>query len=448
MSKQSIITEDQKKAWLPVIDHEAEAPITDRNMRNMVTTVLQNMLDESSTNTTNTIYNPEYSGTGDRSGYATSGELDPVMIKLVRRAMPALIANDLVGVQAMTGPTGLIFALRSYYGVDPTTRTEAFAPGVGVTNNEFYSGNKDMGSGADDGRLTTAEAEQLGVGVNGDGTTDGTTARTAFTDATNVVQSNPWNEMSFSIEKSSVTAQTRALKARYSDELAQDLRVIHGLDAGTELSNILSTEIVSEQNREIINLIYTSSSDGAQNSVTAGLSAGNPIDSGDLGTYSLFHADGRWFQEKAKMLLAQIVWEASEIARSTGRGAGNKILVTPMVANALDMAAAISNNPGDNPSQMSNTTGVGVTYAGTLLGGRFSVYVDQFQSVEQVCVGYKGPNIYDAGLFYCPYVPLQPMRAMGEEDFQPRIGFKTRYGLVENPFGASNYYRKFNVVNI
>ena len=437
MSNQKLITEDQKKAWEPVLDHVSEAPIKDATTRHMVTTVLQNMLEES--DTTSTIYNPQSAGTGDQSGYATSGELDPVLIKLVRRSMPALLANDLVGVQAMTGPTGLIFALRSYYGTDVTSRTEAFQPRVGAVGNENFSGNADMGSGADTGRLTTAEAEALGVGLQNDGIPAADSA---------VIQANPWNEMSFSIEKSSVTAQTRALKARYSTELAQDLRAIHGLDAGQELSNILSTEIINEQNREIVNLIYSSAATGAQNSTTAGLAPGNPIDSANLGTYSLVNADGRWFQEKAKMLLSQIVWEASEIARDTGRGAGNKVIVTPMVANALDMAAAISNNPGDNPTAISNSSGVGVTYAGTILGGRIQVYVDQFQTTEQVCVGYKGANVYDAGLFYCPYVPLQQMRAMGEEDFQPRIGFKSRYGLVENPFGASLYYRKFNVVDI
>jgi hypothetical protein len=451
-----LLTEEVHKYWADVIDHESEAPIKDKDVRNMVTAVLENMLQEGtpSNSTTDTIYNPQYSGTGDQSGYATSGELDPVLIKLVRRAMPALLANDLVGVQAMTGPTGLIFALRSYYGVDVATRTEAFVPGTGAVGNEFYSGNA-----AETALSTTAEGETLGVAsdIYSDG---GATPNTVITvdgaggivpaDSTgmHIDQVNPWKEMSFSIEKSSVTAKTRALKAKYSSELAHDLRAIHGLDAGTELSNILSTEIITEQNREIIDLIYSSATVGAQNQNGTAYAAGVPITTGALGTFSLMHADGRWFVERAKMLLKQIVYEANLIAKNTGRGAANKLVVTPQVANALDMAAVLANHPGDNVTQINNSSGVGVTYAGTILGGRMSVYVDQFQATEQVCMGYKGPNIYDAGLFYCPYVPLQMMKAVGEEDFQPRIGFKTRYGLVANPFGAGLYYRKFNVINI
>ena len=403
--------------------------------------------------TTDVINNPD--GTG--ADYATNGRLDPVLIKLVRRAMPALIANDLVGVQPMTGPTGLIFALRSYYGTETTganARTEAFSvPGTAgdvstiTAPDQHYSGNKDMGTGADDGLLKTPEAEVLGVGVAGDGTTDGTTARTAFIDATNVKQIAPWNEMSFSIEKSMVEAESRALKARYTTELAQDLRVTHGLDAATELSNILSTEIVTEQNREIVNLLKASAFVGAQDETVAGVEV---ADLG-LGIYNLGSAqlDARWEVEKYKMMLMMIVREANLVARLTGRGSANRLIVTPEVANALDMITQLSNEAPTNVTNISNSSGVGVSYAGTILAGRFKVYIDQYAlTTENIVMGYKGANVYDAGMYYCPYVPLQMMRAVGEEDFQPRIGFKTRYGIAYNPFGAANYYRKFQVANI
>jgi hypothetical protein len=384
------------------------------------------MLNEAPTNGTGDVINDP---TGGGADYATNGRIDPVLIKLVRRAMPALLANDLVGVQPMTGPTGLIFALRSYYNTDPATRTEAFQPGVEA--DKYFSGNKDMGSGANDGILTTPEGEVLGQGDQVDAA--------SVSNAEPVVQTNPWNEMSFSIEKTSVTAETRALKARYTMELAQDLRVTHGLDAATELSNILSTEIITEQNREIVNLIYTKASTGAQNTSNPAISV--------AGTYDVSAADGRWNVEQYKNLLMQIVRDSNEVAKNTGRGAANRLIVSPVVANALDMVAQLSNEAPNGISSMQNTSGVGVTYAGTILGGRFKVYVDQY-AADQVVMGYKGSNIYDAGMYYCPYVPLQMMRAVGEEDFQPRIGFKTRYGLADNPFGADNYYRQFLVTNI
>jgi hypothetical protein len=437
------LTEEVKKRWEPVIqseDYEFKtrddgsqesrtfAPIEDKATERMVNIVLENMLNEAPTNGTNdVIHDP----TGGGADYATNGRIDPVLIKLVRRAMPALIANDLVGVQPMTGPTGLIFALRSYYGTDPATRTEAFQPGVEA--DKYYSGNKDMGAGTDDGILTTPEGEQLGQGLQTDSTSVSTTEP--------VTQTNPWNEMSFSIEKSSVTAETRALKARYTTELAQDLRVTHGLDAATELSNILSTEIITEQNREIVNLIYSKATTGAQSTAVDGVDV--------AGTFNLGSADldTRWAVESYKMLLMMIVREANIVAQTTGRGAANRLIVSPVVANALDMVAQLSNEAPNGISNLQNTSGVGVTYAGTLLGGRFRVYVDQYAS-DQVVMGYKGSNVYDAGMYYCPYVPLQMMKAMGEEDFQPRIGFKTRYGIADNPFGAGAYYRSFAVSGI
>lgn len=459
------LTEEVKNRWEPILKGEGFAPIQDAATERMVNIVLENMLQEAPANGTgDVISNPTFDGAdpADKSDYAYNGRLDPVLIKLVRRAMPALVANDLVGVQPMTGPTGLIFALRSYYGADPATRTEAFSPPTTEGDpttispaDQFYSGNKTMGSGANDGILTTPEAEALGQGLSGlgDGTTDGTTARTAFDDATNVAvsQTNPWNEMSFSIEKSMVSAESRALKARYTTELAQDLRVTHGLDAATELSNILSTEIVTEQNREIVNLIRASSTVGAQDEGVNGVEVAGE----GLGVFDLSNAqiDARWEVEKYKMMLMMIVREANLVARLTGRGSANRLIVSPEVASALDMVTALS-GAGETPREAinfpgSNTSGVGVTYAGTILAGRFKVYVDQYAPVtENVVMGYKGNSVYDAGMYYCPYVPLQMMKAIGEEDFQPRIGFKTRYGIAYNPFGAGNYYRKFQVSHV
>lgn len=444
------LTEEVKKRWEPIIKHESFDPIQDTATERMVNIVLENMLQEAPANGTSDVINDP---TGGGADYATNGRLDPVLIKLVRRAMPALVANDLVGVQPMTGPTGLIFALRSYYGTDPATRTEAFSP-PGTEGDpstispadQYYSGNKDMGAGTDDGILTTPEAEVLGQGYSGlgDGTTDGTTARTAFIDDTNVAvtQTNPWNEMSFSIEKSMVSAESRALKARYTTELAQDLRVTHGLDAATELSNILSTEIVTEQNREIVNLIYAASTVGAQDTGVNGVEI--------AGTYDLTSTqiDARWEVEKYKMMLMMIVREANLVARLTGRGSANRLIVTPEIANALDMVTQLSNEAPSGVTNITNSSGVGVTYAGTILAGRFKVYVDQYATAGQIAMGYKGSNVYDAGMYYCPYVPLQMMKAIGEEDFQPRIGFKTRYGIAYNPFGAGNYYRKFTVAGV
>jgi hypothetical protein len=452
------LSEEVKERWEPVIKGESFAPIQDAATERMVNIVLENMLNEAPVGGTDDVIN---NPTGGGADYATNGRLDPVLIKLVRRSMPALIANDLVGVQPMTGPTGLIFALRSYYGTDPATRTEAFgAPGTDgdpstvSAADQYYSGNKNMGSGADDGALTTPEGEQLGQGLDAysvGGAAPGTEVTFSAgsvvpADATgmDISQVNPWNEMSFSIEKSIVSAESRALKARYTTELAQDLKVTHGLDAATELSNILSTEIITEQNREMITLITAAATTGAQDTGVNGVDA--------AGTFNLASAqlDARWEVEKYKMMLMMIVREANIVAKLTGRGAANRLIVSPEVANALDMVTALT-GPGENPNAVNfngNTSGVGVTYAGSMLAGRFKVYVDQYAAAGSIVLGYKGANVYDAGMYYCPYVPLQMMKAIGEEDFQPRIGFKTRYGIAYNPFGAANYYRKFTVAGI
>lgn len=425
MTTQVFLTEEVKKRWNPILDADGVEPITDKNTRNLVTTVLENMLNEAPTNTTAT----GITATGDGS-YEQDGTLDPVLIKLVRRAMPALIANDLVGVQPMTGPTGLIFAMKSWY-INPTTGAkgdEAFAPGAAGDNAFSGTGSDPAGTG-----MAVGAGEILGSDLEVDAT--------ASNSSEPVIESNPWNEMSFTIEKDMVEAKTRALKAKYSQELAQDLRAIHGLDAATELSNILSTEIVREINREIVNLIYTAATTGCQNQ-----DSGGPVHT--AGEFDVGAADGRWSVEKYKMLMMQIVYEANLIAIATGRGSGNKLIVSPVVANALDMVSAIASDPVASQSNLGNTSGVGVTKAGTILGGRFDVFVDQYMATDKVVVGYKGSNLYDAGMFYCPYVPLQMMKSIGEEDFQPRIGFKTRYGIVDNPFGAANYYRSFTVTQV
>jgi len=315
----------------------------------------------------------------------------------------------------MSGPTGLIFAMKSHYTGEASTGAEALTLPAGQPDVDF-SGDEGTAN-----QLSTADGEALGGFVAGGG---------AF------------KEMSFSIEKSSVTADTRALKAKYSLELAQDLKAIDGLDAESELSNILSAEILAEINREVIEMILSQATPGA--------TAGTDV----AGTFDVAHATdnrgARWGGERYKSLLIQINREANLIAKTTGRGRGNWILCSADVASALDMVAglAVPNmDVGANQPDVVNNV-----FAGTL-GGKYKVYIDQFAATDTVTVGYKGSNMYDAGLFYCPYVPLQLMKSIGEEDFQPRLGFKTRYGLTHNPFASGTaaqnpYFRKFTVANL
>jgi hypothetical protein len=346
---------------------------------------------------------------------------DPILISLVRRSMPNLVAYDIAGVQPMTGPTGLIFAMKSKYTTQGGTEAlfneanTAFAgagthggdssslvgtggaadasPGDGVAD------NFDFGTG-----LATIDGERLGSGESGDGS---------------------FSEMAFSIEKATVTAKTRALKAEYTIELAQDLKAIHGLDAEAELANILSTEILAEINREVIRTVNSRAKLGAQQANIA-----------DKGVFSFStDADGRWSVEKFKGLLVQIDRESNVIAKETRRGRGNFILCSSDVATALAAAGALDYAPALATTLQVDDTGN--TFAG-VLNGRTKVYIDPYATVDYVTVGYRGSNPYDAGLFYCPYVPLTMVRAVGENTFQPKIGFKTRYGMVANPFvGAS-----------
>ena len=394
------LSEQIKDKWQPVMEHAEIPAIQDATKRAITLRLLENQqiaLDEANV-------------TG-----ANVDNWDPVLISLVRRTMPQLMAYDTIGVQPMSGPTGLIFAMKSHYTGEASTGAEALTLPAGAPDTDFAG---------DDGTadaMTTAQGEALG----------------------GFVGSTTYNEMSFSIEKSSVTAKTKALKAKYSIELAQDLKAIHGLDAESELANILSGEILAEINREIINTIGAQATPGA----TAGTTTAGTFDVSD----ALDNRGARWGGERYKSLLVQINKEANLIAKNTGRGRGNWLIVSPDVASALDMVSSMAepNMSLDNGAQPDVVNNV---FAG-VLGGKFKVFVDQFASADTVIVGFKGANMYDAGLFYCPYVPLQMMKSIGEEDFQPRLGFKTRYGLTHNPFATGTaaqnpYFRKFTVTNL
>jgi len=396
------LSEEIKDKWQPVMEHEDLPKIQDATKRAITLRLLENQ--EKALQEANV--------TG-----ANVDNWDPILISLVRRTMPQLMAYDTIGVQPMSGPTGLIFAMKSHYTGEASTGAEALTTAAGQPDVDFSGDDANTQN-----TYSTAEGEALGGFVAGGG---------AF------------KEMSFSIEKSSVTAETRALKAKYSLELAQDLKAIHGLDAESELSNILSAEILAEINREVIEAILSQATPGA----TAGVANAGTFDVAD----AVDNRGARWGGERYKSLLIQINREANLIAKATGRGPGNWLIVSPDVASALDMVAGMAvpnmdvgaNNPVDISSNL---------FAG-VLGGKYKVYIDQFAASDSVTVGYKGANMYDAGMFYCPYVPLQLMKSIGEEDFQPRLGFKTRYGLTHNPFATGTaaqnpYFRKFAVANL
>jgi hypothetical protein len=429
------IRQDLVKKWAPVLDHEGAAPIKESYRREVTAVLLENQEREmrrghEAMGELNEAAPANAVGSyGDTGGFA---KFDPVLISLVRRAMPQLIAYDVAGVQPMTQPTGLIFAMKSRYSTQGGTEAlfnEAdtdFSGGGAHSGSDWNPGSNTTGTG-----LTTAAGERLGQG----GTDDGT-----------------FGAMAFSIEKRSVTAKTRALKAEYSIELAQDMKSVHGLDAEGELSNILSTEILSEINREVIRTIYKTAKTGAAVGTTT------------AGTFDLdTDSNGRWSVEKFKGLLFQIEREANAIAQQTRRGRGNFIICSSDVASALAMAGVLDYAPALNTSL--NVDEASTTFAG-VLNGKYKVYVDPYtanQSANQFfTMGYKGTSAFDAGLFYCPYVPLQMVRAVDPNSFQPKIGFKTRYGLVANPFvqldnedadqaltaNVNYYYRKVRVTNL
>ena len=410
------LSETIKDKWQPVMEHADLPEIKDTYRRDVTLRLLENQekfLSEQPANDAGIM--------PDTGGVA---KWDPILVSLVRRAMPQMIAYDVCGVQPMTGPTGLIFAMKSHYtsqGGAEALHNEADSDFSGTgphvatdnTNNPF-DGTWTTGAGH-----TTTQAEALGDGGG-----------------TNYAQ------MAFTIEKTSVTAKTRALKAEYSTELAQDLKAVHGLDAETELANILSSEILAEINREVIRTIYFAAKAGAQTDTTT------------AGTFDLnTDSNGRWMVEKFKGLLYQVERDANQIAIQTRRGKGNFMICSSDVASAmamagiLDYAPAMSTNLDVDDSQR--------TFAG-VLNGKMKVYIDPYwggTTDQFYVVGYKGSSAYDAGMFYCPYVPLQMVRAMGENTFQPKIGFKTRYGIVSNPFtaittGANVYYRKTKVLNL
>jgi len=418
--------------WSPVLNHESLPEIKD-NYRKEVTAVLLENQEREMGKQADMITEASGAPTNNAAAYPNTGgmaKFDPVLISLVRRAMPQLIAYDVAGVQPMTQPTGLIFAMKSRYGT--MGGTEAL---YNEADTDFSGEGAHTGSNPVNGSYTTGEATSTG---EGEALGSGASLAGAF------------NQMAFSIERTSVTAKTRALKAEYSIELAQDMKSVHGLDAEAELSNILSAEILAEINREVIRTIYTTAKNGA----VAGTTTSGTF---DLDTDS----NGRWSVEKFKGLLFQIEREANVIAQQTRRGRGNFIITSSDVASALAMAGVLDYAPALSTNL--NVDESSTTFAG-VLNGKYKVYVDPYSSNANdanqfFCVGYKGTSAFDAGIFYCPYVPLQQVRAVDPNTFQPKIGFKTRYGLVANPFveldgsggltaDENYYYRMVKVTNL
>ena len=457
-------TEQLQEKWAPLLDYEGLEEIKDPHRRSVTAVLLENQekfLKEESSFQSGLNLNE---AAPTNSTGANIANFDPVLISLIRRSMPNLIAYDLAGVQPMSGPTGLIFAMRSRY--ESQTGTETFYNEVDSAFSGENAPNRTLTGGWTDpnaGMGTTVQSNSNPAVLNPTGSASsigyrvGQGMTTAEAEALGDATGNAFNQMAFSIEKVTVTAKSRALKAEYSLELAQDLKAIHGLNAEAELANILSTEILAEINREVIRTIYKVAEQGAvQNTATAGIF--------DLDVDS----NGRWSVEKFKGLLFQIERDANAIAQRTRRGKGNIILCSADVASALTMAGVLDYTPALNANL--NVDDTGNTFAGTLQG-KYRVYIDPYSANltsgnaspgnQYYVVGYKGTSPYDAGLFYCPYVPLQMVRAVGQDTFQPKIGFKTRYGLVANPFsegtfqglGALNinsnrYYRRVAVKNL
>jgi FlaG/FlaF family flagellin (archaellin) len=451
--------------WAPVLDFDGLGDIKDSHRRSVTAQLLENQERElrESAEFLGEASPANSAGTGGFGGLSNAGGpvagFDPVLISLIRRAMPNLIAYDICGVQPMSGPTGLIFAMRSRY--DSQSGTETFFDEVDTT----FSGqnnSRNLANGFSDGLVGFGTTNQDGTNPNvlnpvGTATTNpspynvGQGMATGDSEALGDAAANAFNQMAFSIEKVTVTAKSRALKAEYSLELAQDLKAIHGLNAEAELANILSTEILAEINREVIRTIYKVAEQGAAvNTATAGVF--------DLDVDS----NGRWSVEKFKGLLFQIERDANAIAQRTRRGKGNTIICSADVASALTMAGVLDYTPALNANL--NVDDTGNTFAG-VLQGKYRVYIDPYAANvaadQYYVVGYKGSSAYDAGIFYCPYVPLQMVRAVGQDTFQPKIGFKTRYGIVANPFAegtdqglgrlrlnANRYYRRVKVSNL
>jgi len=430
------LSENLQEKWQPILEHSDLPKIEDNYKRAVTAVILENqekaLFEEGQT--------LDEAAPLNATGSSAVSNWNPILISLVRRAMPNLVAYDICGVQPMTGPTGLIFAMKARYNDYPSAGREGKTEALFNEADTKYSNDNQVVA---DGPLAARNNDPF----NGSYATDtGAGMSTASAEALGDVEaSNGFAQMAFSIEKATVTAKSRALKAEYTLELAQDLKAIHGLDAESELANILSSEILAEINREVIRNVNVQAKVGAAATATAG-------------TFNLdVDANGRWSVEKFKGLLFQIERESNKIAKETRRGKGNFILCSSDVASALSMAGVLDYAPALSTNL--NVDDTGNTFSG-ILNGRVKVYVDPYAGVDYLTVGYRGTNPYDAGLFYCPYVPLQMVRAVGENTFQPKIGFKTRYGMVSNPFvgatpadglataGTNQYYRKFAVSNI
>ena len=439
-------TEHLQEKWQPVLEHPELPKISDSYRRAVTTIILEN---QEKALKEDKAFMTEAAPTNFVGGNASLDTWDPILISLVRRSMPNLIAYDICGVQPMTGPTGLIFAMRARFA--SMDGAEAL---VDETMPDFS--NQDAGGDTGGGDVTDSATNPAVLNDSPAGTYETATGMTtAQGEALGDTTSNAFAEMAFSIEKHTVTAVTRALKAEYTMELAQDLKAIHGLDAETELANILSAEILAEINREVVRNIYVSAVKGAQtNTTNAGIF--------DLDTDS----NGRWSVEKFKGLMFALERDANAIGQQTRRGKGNMIICSADVASALQMAGVLDYTPALNNNL--NVDDTSTTFAGVMIG-RFKVYVDPYSAnvsdSQYYVVGYKGTSPYDAGMFYCPYVPLQMVRAVGENTFQPKIGFKTRYGIAANPFhtgtvaaaangaisissATNKYYRKVKVSNL
>ena len=462
--------EQLQEKWAPILDYQGLDEIKDSHRRSVTAILLENQekelreshdfLYESPTNSAGT------GGFGSSPTNTAAQGFDPVLISLIRRSMPNLIAYDLCGVQPMNGPTGLIFAMRSRYTNQSGAETfynevdSAFSGqnaqrnlNGGFTNGSVGMGTTAQGVNSNPSILAagnSSTAQQANAGVGADQYNVGQGMNTGDSESLGD-SSSSFNEMAFSIEKVTVTAKSRALKAEYSLELAQDLKAIHGLNAEAELANLLSTEILAEINREVIRTVYKIAKPGAQANVATS------------GTFDLdVDSNGRWSVEKFKGLIFQIERDANAIAQQTRRGKGNMILCSADVASALAMAGVLDYTPALNANL--NVDDTGNTFAG-VLQGKYRVYIDPYSANvspnQFYVVGYKGSSAYDAGLFYCPYVPLQMVRAVGQDTFQPKIGFKTRYGMVANPFAeglnqgqgalttnSNVYYRRVKVANL
>ena len=418
-----------QEKWAPVLDSQEAGSITDQHKRRVTAVVLENQEKAFA----------EQRGINEAAAVNSTGSSvdnwDPVLISLVRRATPNLLAFDLVGVLPMTGPTGLIFAMKSRYSTQAGTEAlfnEADTAFSGAASGDTGSEGSSDPFAAED--TSSDDADTVHEYQPGSGNT------TAVAEAQVAAADIP--QMAFSIDKTTVTAKSRALKAEYTTELAQDLKAVHGLSAVTELANILSTEILAEMNREIIRLVNVNSVTSARGAAAGVFVLSTAADNGG----------GRWLVERVKGLVFAIEQEANEIAVSTRRGKGNFVIVSHGVAAALNTAGVMDTGLGLSGPQGFDSDVAGSLFAGTL-NGRMKVYIDPYASVDYFTVGYKGANPYDAGMFFCPYVPLSMMKTIGENDFQPRIGFKTRYGVADNPFvtagnGNNVYYRKRKVTGL